>query len=156
MGYDHWISEAISIDPPIPASQIPSIHPLHPNHHPVCSSRYTGERVQPDVYGHAECVCAPDLMFEIADGQAVAIVPGSPVGHKLGAPVRQVEDVVAEYGTGRRFGGCLLFEGECGEEWSIEVIDGRVVVNDEEGEGDEDEADDDPVAEHGQMLIEDD
>jgi hypothetical protein len=132
MGYDHWIDGSISIDPPIPAAAIPADHPLHPRHHPVCRHRRSWTRVPRSVYGHAECVMAPDLMFEMDDEGACAIVPATPVGHKLGAPDRDIEEALAAFGTGRTFDGELLFQGERGEVWTIEVTDGRVKVSDEE------------------------
>jgi hypothetical protein len=132
MGYDHWIEGCITIDPPIPAAAIPDDHPLHPRHHPACRRRRSRAPVPPSVYGHADCVLAPDLMFEFDDNGAHAIVPATPLGHKLGGPDRDVEEAIAAFGTGRTFDGELLFQGEGGEVWTIEVIGGRVQVSDEE------------------------
>jgi hypothetical protein len=131
VGYDHSIEEGITIDPPIPLAEIPADHPLHPRHHPVCINRRTGAPVPPTVYGHQECVLAPDLVFAIDGDKAHAIVPATHLGHKLGAPVRGVEAAVATFGEGRDFDGHLLFRGDDGETWTIEVVNGRVEVADE-------------------------
>ncbi|MFF5265358.1 hypothetical protein ACFY4C_41290 [Actinomadura viridis] len=132
MGYIHEIEEAIIIDPPIPASAIPADHPLHPNYHPGCINRYTRARVPSTVYGHEECMLPPDLMFDITGEKVHAIVPATRIGHKLGAPFRDVEEVVSTFGKGRTLSGYLLFRGEEGEDWTIKVINGSVVVEDEE------------------------
>lgn len=132
MGYDHWIEGCITIDPPIPTAAIPADHPLHPRHHPACRDRYSWSPVPPSVYGHADCVLAPDLMFDLDADGAHAIVPATPIGHKLGGPDSDIEEAIAAFGADRTFAGELLFQGERGETWTLEVIGGRVEVGDEE------------------------